>query len=146
MTDARRRPIPPPADAFPRAVQRVFDLLAAAYACVLVYATHHPQPAQLVGPNSPGDKTLHLTAYFLLGGAVAVAVAARGGWTGRSAAALFVVLSLFAAVDEITQPFFGRHADGVDWAFDQMGLVAGIGAATLGVIVLRVFLRGSPGQ
>lgn len=56
------------------------------------------------------------------------------------------MLSLFAAVDEITQPIFGRHADGVDWAFDQMGLVAGIGAATLGVILLRVFLRGSPGQ
>lgn len=146
MTDARRRPIPTPADAFPRPVQRVFDLLAAAYACVLVYATHHPKPAELIGPNSPGDKTLHLTAYCLLGGAVAVAVASRGGWTGRAAAALFVVLTLFAAVDEITQPLFGRHADGVDWAFDQLGLVAGIGAATLGVILLRACLRGARGQ
>jgi VanZ family protein len=142
MTDTGRRPIPPPHDALPWGLQRVFDLLAAAYACILVYATHHPQPAELVGPNAPGDKSLHLIAYTLLGGAVAVAIASRGGWTWRSGAALLVPLALFAAVDEITQPIFGRHADSVDWAFDEVGLLIGIGAVTLAVIFVRPFVRG----
>lgn len=137
MADAERSPIPPPPDALPRPWQRVFDLLAAAYACVLVYATHHPRPVDLVGPDAPGDKMLHTIAYTLLGGAVAAAVASRGGWRWQTAAALFVALALFAAVDEITQPLFGRFADTLDWAFDELGLVAGIGAVAVAVLLLR---------
>ena len=139
MTDAPRSPIPPPPDALPGLWQRVFDLLAAAYACVLVYATHHPKPAELVGPDALGDKTLHLIAYTLLGGAVAAAVASRGGWNWRSAATVFVALALFAAADEITQPLFGRFADILDWAYDELGLVAGIGAVTVAALLLRPF-------
>jgi VanZ family protein len=139
MSDARRSPIPPPPDALPGLWQRVFDLLAAAYACVLVYATHHPKPAELVGPDAPSDKTLHLIAYTLLGGAVAAAVASRGGWNWRSAATVFVALALFAAADEITQPLFGRFADIHDWAYDELGLVAGIGAVTVAALLLRPF-------
>ena len=139
MTDAQRSPIPPPPDALPGLWQRFFDLLAAAYACVLVYATHHPKPAELVWPDAPGDKTLHLIAYTLLGGAVAAAVASRGGWNWRSAATVFVALALFAAADEITQPLFGRFADIHDWAYDELGLVAGIGAVTVAALLLRPF-------
>lgn len=139
MTDARRSPIPPPPDALPGLWQRVLDLLAAAYACVLVYATHHPKPTELVGPDAPGDKTLHLIAYTLLGGAVAAAVASRGGWNWRSAAAVLVALALFAAADEITQPLFGRFADIHDWAYDELGLVAGIGVVTVAALLLRPF-------
>ena len=140
MTDARRSPIPPPAGALPRAVQRGLDLLAAAYTCILLYATHHPRPAELVGPDAPGDKSLHLIAYTLLGGVVAAAFASRGGWGWRAAAALFVPLALFAAADELTQPLFGRFADSVDWAFDELGLVAGIGLVTVAARLLAPFL------
>ena len=149
MTDARRSPIPPPAGALPRAVQRGLDLLAAAYTCILLYATHHPRPAELVGPDAPGDKSLHLIAYTLLGGVVAAAFASRGGWGWRAAAALFVPLALFAAADELTQPLFGRFADGVDWAFDELGLVAGIGLVTVAAWLLAPFLTRTvdrPGQ
>ena len=149
MTDGRRSPIPPPAGALPRAVQRGFDLLAAAYTCILLYATHHPRPAELVGPDAPGDKSLHLIAYTLLGGVVAAAFASRGGWGWRAAAALFVPLALFAAADELTQPLFGRFADGVDWAFDELGLVAGIGLVSVAARLLAPFLARSvdrPGE
>jgi len=121
-------------------LQRGLDLLAAAYTCILLYATHHPRPAELVGPNAPGDKSLHLIAYTLLGGLVAAAFASRGGWGWHAAAALFVPLALFAAADEITQPLFGRFADGVDWAFDELGLVAGIGLVTVAAWLLAPFL------
>ena len=137
MTDAGRSPIPPPPDALPGPVQRGLDLLAAAYTCLLVYATHHPRPGELIGPKAPGDKTLHVVAYTLLGGVVAAAVASRGRWTWRSAAALLVALALFAAVDEITQPLFGRFADILDWAFDELGLVVGIGAVTVATLLRR---------
>jgi len=146
MIDARRSPIPPPPDALPGSCQRVLDLLAAAYVCVLVYATHHPKPADLVGPNAPGDKTLHLIAYTLLGGVVGAAVASRGGWGWRSAAAVFVALALFAAADEITQPLFGRFADTRDWAFDEVGLVAGIGAVTVAALLHRGIVIRSAGR
>ena len=140
MTDGRRSPIPPPGGALPGAVQRILDSLAAAYTCILLYATHHPRPAELVGPNAPGDKSLHLIAYTLLGGLVAAAFASRGGWGWRAAAALFVPLALFAAADEITQPLFGRFADGVDWAFDELGLVTGIGLVTVAARLLAPVL------
>ena len=61
----------------------------------------------------------------------------------RAAAALFVPLALFAAADELTQPLFGRSADGVDWAFDELGLVAGIGLVTVATRLLAPFLARS---
>lgn len=144
MNDGRRRPIPPRCGPVPRWGRRGLDLVAAAYTGVLVYATHHPRPAELVGPDAPGDKSLHLIAYTVLGALVAAAVASRGGWGWRSAAALLVPLAIFAALDEVTQPFFGRFADPVDWACDEFGLVVGIGLVTVGVGILRLAARRGP--
>ena len=67
---------------------------------------------------------------------MAAAVASRGGWNWRSAATVFVALALFAAADEITQPLFGRFADIHDWAYDELGLVAGIGLVTVAAWIL----------
>ena len=146
MTDDRRSPIPTAAGALPRALQRGLDLLAGAYGCFLLYATHHSKPVEIVGPNAPGDKSLHLMAYTVLGGLAAAACASRGGWGWRAAAALFVALALFAAADEITQPLFGRFADRVDWAFDELGLVVGIGAVTVAARLLAPFLDRCTGR
>ncbi len=130
-----RRPIPARIERLPPAVIRLLDAAAAVYFGVLLYATHHPKPQNLLGPTPPNDKLLHLFAYGALGGIVATALAARGGWkTPRSGAAVFVPLSLFAAIDESTQPFFGRSADQVDWAYDGIGLLMGIAAVTTVVV------------
>ena len=57
---------------------------------------------------------------------------------------MFVALALFAAADEITQPLFGRFADILDWAYDELGLVAGIGAVTAAALLIRpVVIRRS---
>lgn len=140
-TDGRRA-IPFPEGPLPRPWPAVLSGLAIAYTAVLLFATHHPRPQELLGPGAPGDKPLHFFAYGVLGGVVSAAIAARGGWKARSAFALFVILALFAAADEITQPLFGRFADAVDWAFDQVGLVAGIGA--LSAVVAAIGRRGRP--
>ncbi len=136
MDDGGRRPIPFPKGPLPPPWPRLLAWAAAGYTAFLLYATHHPNPEELVGKNAPGDKTLHFLAYGALAGIVAAAVAARGGWVFRTAASVFVLLALFAAVDEATQPLFGRWADVVDWAYDGIGMLAGLAAVTLGVALL----------
>lgn len=130
MVDRRRSPIPAAPGALPRPAIALLDVVAAASACVLVYATHHSRPEELIGPTPPNDKTLHFLAYLVLGVTVTAAFAARGGWSARAGFALLVLLGLFAAADEATQPLVGRHADRVDWAFDGVGLLVGIALVT----------------
>jgi VanZ family protein len=106
---------------------RVLVGLTLAYTLVLVLATHYPKPEDLLGPNPPSDKTLHFLAYGTLGLLAAAALAASGRWSLRTVAALAAGLAAFAAVDEATQPWFGRSADAWDLVYDCIGLAAGIG-------------------
>jgi len=105
---------------------RPLALLTLAYTVVLVGATHYPKPEDLLGPDPPSDKTLHFIAYGLLGLLAAATLAAVGRWSLRAVAGLFIALAVFAALDEATQPAFGRAADVWDWAYDLIGLSAGI--------------------
>ena len=50
-----------------------------------------------------------------------------------------LVLAVFAALDEVTQPWFGRAVDGFDWLADLAGLAVGIG-----VVVLFMSRRAAP--
>lgn len=142
MVTDERRAIPFPEGPLPEPWPGVLTWIAVAYTAVLLYATHHPRPEELVGKDAPSDKTLHFLAYGVLGWVVAGAVAARGGWRARTAMHVFAVLALFAAADEVTQPIFGRFADAVDWAFDEVGLVAGIGITS--AIVAAIGTRAAP--
>lgn len=100
--------------------------VAVAYAVTLVLATHYPKPDQLLGRYGHADKLLHFGAYFLLAMFVAAAVWGAGRWSRRVAVAVAIALAAFGAVDEITQPFFGRTADVFDWAADCAGIAIGI--------------------
>ncbi|NCX97690.1 MAG: VanZ family protein [Planctomycetia bacterium] len=113
--------------------------LTAAYTGVLVFATHYPRPEQLLGTNLPADKTLHFLAYGALGLLAAALVAVSGRWSARRVAALAAGLAAFAAIDEVTQPWFGRSADPLDWVYDLIGLAAGIAA----IAALNALLRSS---
>lgn len=124
-----------------RAKQAVISAGTAAYAAILVAATHHPKPERFLGNNPPSDKLLHFMAYALLGSLAAVAVRARGRLTGKKAVALAVGLAVFAALDEITQPIFSRAAEPLDWVFDCLGIAVGIAAVM--VISSWASARGS---
>ena len=100
--------------------------LARRLPALLVAATHYPKPERLLGRNPPSDKLLHFMAYGVLGALAAAALRSRGRWSGRTIAALAGGLALFAALDEITQPFFARAADPLDWVFDCIGIAGGI--------------------
>lgn len=137
MDGSERRPIPFPEGPLPRPWPRFLAWGAVAYTLFLLYATHHPKPENLVGANPPSDKLLHFLAYGALAGIVSAAVAARGGWSIRTAASALVLLAVFAAADEATQPIFGRAADVFDWAYDEVGLLAGLATITAAVAAVR---------
>lgn len=107
------------------------------YGLLLVVATHAPSAnvkflvkAVDYGPLAP-DKMLHMGSYGVLG---LLAVLAYGSRWRRPASgvivvsALFVMLAAWGILDEATQPFFGRAADVIDWAFDVVGVVLGLAA------------------
>jgi VanZ family protein len=101
-------------------------VVAVAYAVTLVLATHYPKPEQLLGRYGHADKLLHFVAYFLLAVFVAAAVWGAGRWSRRAALIVAIALAAFGAVDEMTQPLFGRTADVLDWAADCAGIAVGI--------------------
>ena len=80
----------------------------------------------MLGPDPPSDKTLHFLAYGLLGLAVATTLAASGRWSLRAAIIALGTLAVFAVLDEVTQPWFGRQAEPLDWVYDLIGLTVGI--------------------
>jgi VanZ family protein len=114
-----------------RPYARPLAALTAAYVAVLVFATHYPQPEDLLGPDPPSDKTLHFVGYGLLGLLAAATLIASRRWSPRVAAIVLGALALFAAIDEVTQPLFNRQADPLDWVYDCIGLTAGLVGATI---------------
>lgn len=109
----------------------LIDSLAGIYAAILVSATHYPKPQDLLGANPPSDKLLHLIAYGLLGVVTAAAASVRGGWNGSRLTLCVLVLAVFAALDEVTQPLFGRAVEFADWVADLAGLAIGVAAVVV---------------
>lgn len=119
---------------------RAAQVLAAGalmYTGVLVFLTHYPRPQELLGEDLPPDKMLHFLAYGVLGFLVTAAVVTRRRWSWRTAGLTAVALAGFAALDELTQPLFGRSAEPMDWIWDLAGLAAGIVALAAGRRLLK---------
>jgi hypothetical protein len=117
----------------PRHLRTVFIVCFWAYGLILLIATHAPaRDVQFIvraadyGLFDP-DKLLHMAAYGVLG--LLAALAYGGRWQTMSSATvtLFVLIAAWGAVDEVTQPLFGRLADASDWVCDLIG--GGIGLA-----------------
>lgn len=102
--------------------------LTIAYTVVLVTATHYPKPGDVLDllPATPSDKALHFIAYGILASLVGCTLVVADRWAARSLTAMVVCLAIFAAIDEATQPFFGRYADVLDWVYDCIGMAVGI--------------------
>ena len=110
-------------------------------ACVVawlveVVATHIP------APRAPrlhvSDKVVHAVAYFLLGGLFWLTLRAYGMRRWKRTLYVLVTLTVYAALDELTQELVtGRHAAVRDWLADMVGLVAVVILAELVAAVLR---------
>jgi VanZ family protein len=113
-------------------VQVLLRLVTAAYAVVLVVATHIPRldVSLDVGLAVPTDKFLHFAAYGVLGFLVGLITANFGrGWHGWLPLTL-AAIAVFALIDETTQPMFGRAAETFDWFADVVGGAVGLIVAT----------------
>jgi VanZ family protein len=113
----------------------------AIYTGVLVFATHYPRPEELLGPNAPSDKTLHFIAYAVFAGLASATWLTARRTAHRSIAPLAIALAGFGAIDEITQPFFRRHAEPLDWVYDCVGIAIGIAAVMAAMALVRRFAR-----
>ena len=118
-------------------------LLVAAYWLALFTATHLPHvPAAFAAPGA--DKWEHLSSYGIL----ACLLATRQffwlppNW--RHLCRIAGLVAVYGVVDELTQPFFGRHADMADWFADVLGCVIGLaGFAVVRAIFVRSVKRPS---
>lgn len=121
-------------------LRRLLSLATAAYAIALVVATHYPRPQEVLlrlGAEGVTDKTQHVVAYTVLALLAAATVASWNRWTIWNGVVLLGALALFGALDEVTQPVFGRIADPADWVGDCVGIVAGVLAVAVCVAVVR---------
>ena len=100
------------------------------YTFALVIGTHLPKIGGLVR-TSGIDKLLHFGAYFVQATLAAGAVAATGRLGRRNAVILVVVLAVFGGLDELTQPWFSRSAEWLDWLADCLGILLGVGGVLL---------------
>ncbi len=93
-------------------------------ALVLAYViTHWPKISIPAGT----DHSFHSIGFLGLGVLAANRLWLHRVLTIRSALGWFLALSAWAAFDEVSQPWFGRHADIYDWYADLRGLGVGIG-------------------
>lgn len=100
------------------------------YVGLAVTLTHVPRvPSEL---NGYSDKSLHFVGYFAYG---AFLYTAMGLTLPRQRFVWLIVLLIlagWAALDELTQPYFGRDCDILDWRADMIGVTAAV--ALLGTL------------
>lgn len=88
--------------------------------------TSVPGSAVPVDVGHPIDWFVHAGIYGMLGLLVARA-AGLASWPGRRVAWAGAVIAVAAALDEVHQVFIpGRDGSPADWAFDTLGVVAGL--------------------
>lgn len=117
----------------------LWHLLMGAYLTVLYTATHIPKPPPALMPIR-NDKVLHFLVYFGFG----LILGMKPLRSIRSLSLAWCLLLLFAAGDELTQPFFRRKAEWQDWHADAVGGAAGLLAAALLVQLLAFAVRRAP--
>lgn len=118
----------------PRHIRTFSTVCFWAYGLILLLATHAPaDDVQFLvrvadyGLLDP-DKLLHMAAYGVLGLLAALAYGDRWRIPSTAAVTLFALLAVWGAVDEVTQPLFGRLADASDWVCDLVGSAIGLAA------------------
>lgn len=115
-----------------RVMRRVLYGLLVAYWGFICFLTHTPKLPPIT--MEVKDKTAHFLAYGALGGLVYLCVwVMRPRWRFIPLVVMAVAM-VYGALDEWTQPWFGRDCDLYDWFADLKG--AGIAAVSMGAIQL----------
>ena len=101
-----------------------YIVLLAVYWVALFAGTHYPDVPQLAGDSS--DKWLHGLAFLGLSLLLSATMAPRRSLTWRRYLQVILMLGIYGAVDELTQPPFGRHCELSDWMADMTGALLGL--------------------
>jgi VanZ family protein len=106
---------------------------------LMFFLTHRPVVPKVI-PRFP-DYILHFVGYACLGllFGVRAKLLRRATWTRFTIAML--VIAGYAALDELTQPYFRRQADWKDWLADLLGAMAGWWLGWLLVVLGRWILQ-----
>ena len=108
----------------PKKLRLPLQIVTLIYWAVILTLTHLP-PRHLPHVNVR-DKIEHLLAYGCLGGLLFLTL-----WLTRPKLAHLGILVLavgmtYGALDEWTQPFFGRDCEFMDWTADTSGLAIAV--------------------
>jgi len=102
--------------------------LAASWVSAAV-ATH--LPPRCMPHIGLSDSVLHVAGFFVLAGLLWTTLRAYDFKRPRRLVLTLAVLAVYAAMDEKTQPMFGRDADVADWLCDMLGTVLAAGVCEL---------------
>ena len=123
----------------PPAIRWSLRIITATFWIICVILTHLPAPPEFL-PAAEHDKIRHYLGFGLLAGILYLTIAAARPLHSpptilRSIAIrVMLILMIYAAVDEVTQPPFGRTCDLLDWTADIAG------AATAVIILEPLYL------
>lgn len=105
--------------------QKFFLFLCGCIWGIAAIGTHIP--AEHIPKTGYSDKTLHLLGYTILAGSFLLAMWSRRFSRKKRILRAIIILLVYAALDEITQPLVNRYASVLDWVADA----AGVGVAVL---------------
>ncbi len=109
--------------------QRLVNRCACALVALIAYwitmftLTHIPMEG--VQTFNASDKLLHITAYAVLGTLLGICLHFWGWKSLPIWLMITVTVAVYGAIDETTQPWFGRQMDFKDWVCDLIGGQAG---------------------
>jgi VanZ family protein len=126
-------------------IRRAFTILLIAYWLAIFVGTHIPRVPQ--GLKLPGgDKGQHLVAYAGLAFLIAFRQSFGNSLGWKRAAAVFFVVALYGAFDEVSQIPVGRDADVYDWFADLAGAVIGLTLLAALKAVLDLYAESRQGS
>jgi VanZ family protein len=115
---------------------KLWQIVLACYWLALFVATHIPlETPALQGGKT--DKLAHMAAFAVLSALVAITwQLSAGRLTLRHLSGAWLVIVLYGAMEEWTQPLVGRHASIWDWMADAFG-------AAIGLMLFAWFAKGA---
>lgn len=116
--------------------RRAAGIVLICYWLLMFSLTHWPH-MNLGNVPQNTDKVLHFTGYAGFGFLIAVWVSTKRVFGPRDFAAAFAVIFVYAILDELTQPLFGRDCEFLDAVADWIG---GLGGMAF-FLSLRALLR-----
>ena len=105
------------------AARAVLILLVALWVCAFI-CTH--MPGRNIPSTGMDDKKLHVVGFFVLASLLLLTLSSHLVPRAPRMWLTLCIMAAYAAMDELTQPWFGRGCEGLDWVSDMTGTAVAI--------------------